>query len=232
MNWNQREIQGEFFRVSCWLFKVLQRLKTVFLFPVIEILPKSSIHLKGQSPLLRAGTPRRAFSVSSSGIVRSMVKRLSFVFMDDICVPTRGVYARTSLSTRSIHCEEARTRTVGRCSQNQRKVERSKSKLHLRRLMHSDHCFDSIVQHNDGEDKFQLTVREFQSRLLVRGSHRIWVFCVLTFSVRCISIGTRKGYSVTNCDPFGRVYTMSELSFSFYVFRIRSNKLQMTEREA
>lgn len=27
---------------------------------------------------------------------------------------------------------------------------------------------------------------------------------------RCISVGTRKGYSVTNCDPFGRVYTMSE----------------------
>ncbi|KAF8877835.1 WD40 repeat-like protein [Gymnopilus junonius] len=26
----------------------------------------------------------------------------------------------------------------------------------------------------------------------------------------CISIGTRKGYSVTNCDPFGRVYTMND----------------------
>lgn len=26
---------------------------------------------------------------------------------------------------------------------------------------------------------------------------------------RCISVGTRKGYSITNCDPFGRVYTMS-----------------------
>ena len=25
----------------------------------------------------------------------------------------------------------------------------------------------------------------------------------------CISVGTRKGYSITNCDPFGRVYTMS-----------------------
>ncbi|KAF8156581.1 WD40 repeat-like protein [Crassisporium funariophilum] len=26
----------------------------------------------------------------------------------------------------------------------------------------------------------------------------------------CISVGTRKGYSVTNCDPYGRVYTMND----------------------
>ncbi|KJA13208.1 hypothetical protein HYPSUDRAFT_49986 [Hypholoma sublateritium FD-334 SS-4] len=26
----------------------------------------------------------------------------------------------------------------------------------------------------------------------------------------CISVGTPKGYSVTNCDPFGRVYTMND----------------------
>lgn len=26
---------------------------------------------------------------------------------------------------------------------------------------------------------------------------------------RCVSVGTRKGYSITNVDPFGRVYTMS-----------------------
>ncbi|KAI8971305.1 WD40 repeat-like protein [Trametes punicea] len=26
----------------------------------------------------------------------------------------------------------------------------------------------------------------------------------------CISVGTRKGYSITNCDPFGRVYTMND----------------------
>lgn len=26
----------------------------------------------------------------------------------------------------------------------------------------------------------------------------------------CVSVGTRKGYSITNCDPFGRVYTMSK----------------------
>ncbi|KZS97373.1 WD40 repeat-like protein, partial [Sistotremastrum niveocremeum HHB9708] len=26
----------------------------------------------------------------------------------------------------------------------------------------------------------------------------------------CISVGTRKGYSVTNCDPFGRVYTQND----------------------
>ncbi|KAF9030616.1 WD40 repeat-like protein [Panaeolus papilionaceus] len=25
----------------------------------------------------------------------------------------------------------------------------------------------------------------------------------------CVSVGTRKGYCVTNCDPFGRVYTMN-----------------------
>ncbi len=26
---------------------------------------------------------------------------------------------------------------------------------------------------------------------------------------RCISVGTKKGYSITNVEPFGRVYTMS-----------------------
>lgn len=26
----------------------------------------------------------------------------------------------------------------------------------------------------------------------------------------CISVGTRKGYSITNCDPFGRVYTKND----------------------
>ncbi|KAF9226159.1 WD40 repeat-like protein [Gyrodon lividus] len=26
----------------------------------------------------------------------------------------------------------------------------------------------------------------------------------------CISVGTRTGYSITNCDPFGRVYTMND----------------------
>lgn len=26
----------------------------------------------------------------------------------------------------------------------------------------------------------------------------------------CISVGTRKGYSITNCDPFGRVYSMND----------------------
>ena len=31
-----------------------------------------------------------------------------------------------------------------------------------------------------------------------------------TYSLpRCVSVGTKKGYSITNCDPFGRVYTMS-----------------------
>ncbi|EDR01283.1 uncharacterized protein LACBIDRAFT_254718 [Laccaria bicolor S238N-H82] len=26
----------------------------------------------------------------------------------------------------------------------------------------------------------------------------------------CVSVGTRKGYCITNCDPFGRVYTMND----------------------
>ncbi|KAI0703305.1 WD40 repeat-like protein [Earliella scabrosa] len=26
----------------------------------------------------------------------------------------------------------------------------------------------------------------------------------------CISVGTKKGYSITNCEPFGRVYTMND----------------------
>ncbi|KAH9948035.1 WD40 repeat-like protein [Amylocystis lapponica] len=26
----------------------------------------------------------------------------------------------------------------------------------------------------------------------------------------CVSVGTRKGYSITNCDPFGKVYTMND----------------------
>lgn len=33
----------------------------------------------------------------------------------------------------------------------------------------------------------------------------------------CISVGTRKGYSITNCDPFGRVYTMSPFQLLPYV---------------
>jgi hypothetical protein len=39
-------------------------------------------------------------------------------------------------------------------------------------------------------------------------------------SSSCVSVGTRKGYSITNCDPFGRVYTMSEL-----LERMRNNQL-------
>ena len=30
----------------------------------------------------------------------------------------------------------------------------------------------------------------------------------------CVSVGTRKGYSITNCDPFGRVFTSSLYAFS------------------
>jgi len=46
---------------------------------------------------------------------------------------------------------------------------------------------------------------------------------------RCISVGTRKGYSITNCDPFGRVYTMSKEAFySLYAsWRIRFGKMMV-----
>lgn len=33
---------------------------------------------------------------------------------------------------------------------------------------------------------------------------------VRDFFCSCVSVGTRKGYSINNCDPFGRVYTKSE----------------------
>lgn len=32
-------------------------------------------------------------------------------------------------------------------------------------------------------------------------------------SIRCVSVGTRKGYSITNVDPFGKVYTMSLFTY-------------------
>jgi len=40
---------------------------------------------------------------------------------------------------------------------------------------------------------------------------------------RCISVGTRKGYSITNCDPFGRVYTMSQPYHSLSVESMADN---------
>lgn len=40
-------------------------------------------------------------------------------------------------------------------------------------------------------------------------THSNMLFANFNQDYTCISVGTRKGYSVTNCDPFGRVYTMS-----------------------
>lgn len=34
------------------------------------------------------------------------------------------------------------------------------------------------------------------------------------FHHSCISVGTRKGYSVINCDPFGKIYSKSEFPSS------------------
>ena len=53
-----------------------------------------------------------------------------------------------------------------------------------------------------------LQVCKLQPRLYVR-TYSSSKTARLIFSPRCISVGTRKGYSITNCDPFGRVYTMT-----------------------
>ena len=50
---------------------------------------------------------------------------------------------------------------------------------------------------------------------------------------RCVSVGTKKGYSITNCDPFGRVYTMSAYAFP-HISMFCGNagmREQMMERE-
>ena len=71
----------------------------------------------------------------------------------------------------------------------------------LSRLARSPHC------HN---------IQSCSSLTSTRISRTLWSFCPdneKTEGVcccRCISVGTRKGYSITNCDPFGRVYTKSE----------------------
>lgn len=53
-------------------------------------------------------------------------------------------------------------------------------------------------------------LRKLQPRFLVRVKYLSLIVDILTQNrLRCVSVGTRKGYSITNCDPFGRVYTMS-----------------------
>ncbi|KAF9008268.1 hypothetical protein BDQ17DRAFT_1539502 [Cyathus striatus] len=40
------------------------------------------------------------------------------------------------------------------------------------------------------------------------------LFANFNQDLSCISVGTRKGYCITNCDPFGRVYTSSASFFA------------------
>ncbi|EIW74444.1 WD40 repeat-like protein [Coniophora puteana RWD-64-598 SS2] len=41
-------------------------------------------------------------------------------------------------------------------------------------------------------------------------THSNMLFANFNQDYSCISVGTRKGYSITNCDPFGRVYTQND----------------------
>jgi len=59
----------------------------------------------------------------------------------------------------------------------------------------------------------QHAFRKFQSGFFVLAFSPNYLKYILILYDRCISVGTRKGYSITNCDPFGRVYTMSTCSF-------------------
>ena len=38
---------------------------------------------------------------------------------------------------------------------------------------------------------------------------------------RCVSVGTRKGYTILNCEPFGKVHTKSELRIT-HILRPRA----------
>jgi hypothetical protein len=60
-------------------------------------------------------------------------------------------------------------------------------------------------------DPHHHVIRKFQPRFFVCRATQINRRTLTARNgCRCISVGTRKGYSITNCDPFGRVYTMSE----------------------
>lgn len=67
-------------------------------------------------------------------------------------------------------------------------------------LMFSGDAWTHTLQH---------AFRKLQSGFLVTVLSINYSKSLLTSSDRCISVGTKKGYSITNCDPFGRVYTMS-----------------------
>jgi hypothetical protein len=67
------------------------------------------------------------------------------------------------------------------------------------------HCLPR-QSHHDRTNVQQHAFCELQSRFHVSCCASR---STLAYRPRCISVGTRKGYSITNCDPFGRVYTMS-----------------------
>jgi len=69
----------------------------------------------------------------------------------------------------------------------------------------------------------QHAFRKFQSGFFVLALSLNYLKHLLILYNRCISVGTRKGYSLTNCDPFGRIYTMSACSFKnlSYILNMR-----------
>ena len=36
----------------------------------------------------------------------------------------------------------------------------------------------------------------------------------------CVSVGTKKGYSIINCDPYGKMYSKSESYLFIFLCRI------------
>jgi len=73
----------------------------------------------------------------------------------------------------------------------------------------------------------QHAFRKFQSGFFVLALSLNYLKHLLILYNRCISVGTRKGYSLTNCDPFGRVYTMSACSFKNFSYIRSKHAIQM-----
>ena len=73
----------------------------------------------------------------------------------------------------------------------------------------------------------QHAFRKFQSGFFVLALSLNYLKHLLILYNRCISVGTRKGYSLTNCDPFGRVYTMSACSFKIFSYIRPKHAIQM-----
>lgn len=48
------------------------------------------------------------------------------------------------------------------------------------------------------------------SATMVERTNANMLFANFNQDFSCVSVGTRRGYNITNCDPFGRVYTMSK----------------------